>query len=411
MKIPSSVYLSACICIFVFHSILHLAQAQDGTETRPLLDRLFPKNSLEAAYEKYPLLSKVFEAEECSSSGKDEDGAEVIPNVHLTTKDKLWYNGVRQKVQDVRLAEAQWLFQFNDLDKIFQQEVVFRMVKKITVLEGLESITELTRDQMDTVPKILDAFDDKYSLIIRMLQRHWRPVTSFTRMVEDEVHMPRVSVNLYVTPGNAEAFDTHWDPMDVIVLQLSGQKYWNVAKNATVYLSNNPLKHKPDRVELDVPYYSQFLMKPGDALYIPRGFLHNASTVGLYDTSIHVTFGIAPEFAQVADLIRDVLDPTYHPIVGELINHERDYNVLRQSVHSYRNKEDISSLVDEGLQLIESQRGHINEGLTNACNDARDKLDYTVISNFLEKVKAKCEELRAMDDSWLAAFKESLVQR
>jgi len=316
----------------------------------------------------------------------------------------------------VRLREAQWLFQFNDLDKLFQQGLLFRMVKKINLGGGLESITELPRNQMDTVPKILDAFNQKFSLIIRQLQRHWRPVNSYSRSMEDETLMPRVSVNLYVTPGNGEAFDTHWDIMDVVVVQLAGQKYWNVAKNATVYLSNEKLKHKPNGKELNVPYYPQFLMKPGDALYIPRGFLHNASTIDLYETSIHATFGIAPEFATIADLIRDVLDDTYHPIVGNLVHHHQEYNVLRQSLHSWRNEEDISELFEEGLQLIEgevgkTETGDIDEGLANACKDARDKFDSKVISNFLEKVKKKCEENRGMDDSWLESAQESLVQR
>eukprot|EP00804_Cyclotella_cryptica_P005941 CCRYP_000207-RB/>CCRYP_000207-RB protein AED:0.33 eAED:0.33 QI:1051/1/1/1/1/1/2/171/318 len=72
--------------------------------------------------------------------------------------------------------------------------------------------------------------------------------------------------------------------MDVIVVQLSGRKRWSVAKEPTIYLSNRDQKRKPSKEEAayfasDDGHYLDFTLCPGDVLYIPRGFLHNASTI------------------------------------------------------------------------------------------------------------------------------------
>mmetsp|Transcript_11307 Transcript_11307/g.20082 ORF Transcript_11307/g.20082 Transcript_11307/m.20082 type:complete len:370 (-) Transcript_11307:185-1294(-) len=66
----------------------------------------------------------------------------------------------------------------------------------------------------------------------------------------------------------------------VIVIQLSGRKRWSVAREPSVYLSGKDQKRKPTRKEVEeLQHYSEFTLCPGDILYIPRGHIHNASTV------------------------------------------------------------------------------------------------------------------------------------
>ena len=69
----------------------------------------------------------------------------------------------------------------------------------------------------------------------------------------------------------------------VIVVQLAGKKRWSVASEPTMYLTTRDNRRKPTKDE--IRHYAQdnqflkFTMCPGDVLYIPRGHLHNASTV------------------------------------------------------------------------------------------------------------------------------------
>merc|ERR1711862_699172 len=86
--------------------------------------------------------------------------------------------------------------------------------------------------------------------------------------------------------------------------QISGIKLWSVANTSIIKLTTCDLKHKPTTNELNYYYnnkYNDFLLYPGDILYIPRGYIHNASTILLNnneqnnnnnDPSIHLSFGI-----------------------------------------------------------------------------------------------------------------------
>lgn len=94
-------------------------------------------------------------------------------------------------------------------------------------------------------------------------------------------------------------FESHWDHMDLIVLQLSGIKLWKVAKEPFLYLSSQDQKRKPTREELNVAkYFDDFHLQLGDAPYIPRSCIHNESTVVIGTSSddgipsLHLTFGV-----------------------------------------------------------------------------------------------------------------------
>ena len=83
------------------------------------------------------------------------------------------------------------------------------------------------------------------------------------------------------------------------MLQISGKKQWTVANKPLVYLTTPDLKYKPSPSYLNEYMspgnYSTFMLQPGDVLYIPRGFVHNASTTKTLvggEPSLHLTFGI-----------------------------------------------------------------------------------------------------------------------
>jgi hypothetical protein len=95
----------------------------------------------------------------------------------------------------------------------------------------------------------------------------------------------RVAVNCYVSYGTAEGFGAHWDDHDVIVLQLLGSKYWelrgpDVLSPATGY---TPPGTRGESVWSGV-------LRPGAALYIPRGWGHRVS--GFDELSLHLTIGM-----------------------------------------------------------------------------------------------------------------------
>ena len=141
--------------------------------------------------------------------------------------------------------------------------------------------------------KVLAEFAAGATIVLQGLHRMWPPLVDFTRQLVDELGRP-AQVNAYVTPPSSQGFSPHYDTHDVFVLQVSGEKRWVI--HAPVH--RDPLK---DQVWTDhraavaaagegEPVIDRVL-RPGDALYLPRGWIHSATALG--DTSIHLTVGMA----------------------------------------------------------------------------------------------------------------------
>lgn len=100
-----------------------------------------------------------------------------------------------------------------------------------------------------------------------------------------------VSVNAYLTTGRADGFRLHWDDHDVIVVQLAGEKSWEVRGSSRPY----PLRRDAEpnlTPSQDVLWAGT--ARPGDVMGIPRGYWHQATRRDRDDgLSLHVTFGFA----------------------------------------------------------------------------------------------------------------------
>lgn len=107
---------------------------------------------------------------------------------------------------------------------------------------------------------------------------------------------PRVQVNLYLTPPNAQAFEPHFDWMDGFILQIHGNKHWDVFDTA-VMQPRPDMRFKPstsDMQALGEPL-AELHLTAGDVLYIPAGYVHAAQTKqvqGSPGSSLHLTFGM-----------------------------------------------------------------------------------------------------------------------
>jgi len=100
----------------------------------------------------------------------------------------------------------------------------------------------------------------------------------------------RVQVNAYLTTNDASGFPLHWDDHDVIIIQLSGEKDWEVratSRTAPMYRDTDPNNTPSDTVIFNGT------LQAGDVVHIPRGHWHRATRTGSgTGHSLHVTFGI-----------------------------------------------------------------------------------------------------------------------
>ncbi|MCX4603193.1 cupin domain-containing protein [Streptomyces anulatus] len=100
----------------------------------------------------------------------------------------------------------------------------------------------------------------------------------------------RVQVNAYLTTNDAAGFPLHWDDHDVLIVQLAGEKDWEVrgaSRTAPMYRDTDANTTPSE----DIVWSGT--MMAGDVMHIPRGHWHQATRTGSGSgKSLHVTFGI-----------------------------------------------------------------------------------------------------------------------
>jgi len=105
----------------------------------------------------------------------------------------------------------------------------------------------------------------------------------------------KVQVNLYCSWAAHKAFTSHFDTHDVMALHVAGEKTWRVYENRMPH----PVRHRRygNEIYTDLQHTEQkgdvmmeITMRPGDVLYLPRGWYHDA----LADSpgAIHLACGI-----------------------------------------------------------------------------------------------------------------------
>lgn len=140
--------------------------------------------------------------------------------------------------------------------------------------------------------RVLRQLDDGATLVLQALHRTWPPLIDFGADLAAELGHP-VQINAYVTPPQNQGFAPHYDVHDVFVLQLAGRKRWRVHEPVLVDpLGDQAWEQRRDAVTAraaETPVLDE-LLEPGDALYLPRGYIHSAVAQG--ELSIHLTVGV-----------------------------------------------------------------------------------------------------------------------
>ena len=139
---------------------------------------------------------------------------------------------------------------------------------------------------------VLRLFADGSTVVLQGLHRLWPPLIEFADQLAADLGHP-TQVNAYITPPSSRGFSPHYDVHDVFVLQVAGEKHWRIHEPVL----RDPLRTQPwDARAADVAAAAEgepvidAVLRPGDALYLPRGFLHSATALG--EISAHLTVGV-----------------------------------------------------------------------------------------------------------------------
>jgi hypothetical protein len=151
------------------------------------------------------------------------------------------------------------------------------------------------------VERVAAQFAGGATLVLQALHLYWQPAALYCRGLEARLRCP-AQANAYFTPARAQGFAVHHDTHDVFVLQVSGAKRWRVY-SPVVEL---PLRDQRWSAALGDPGtpVADFVLEPGDTLYLPRGWPHEAFTSD--GESLHLTIGLHP--ATRLDALRAAID-------------------------------------------------------------------------------------------------------
>ncbi|XVU21803.1 cupin domain-containing protein [Actinoplanes sp. CA-054009] len=158
--------------------------------------------------------------------------------------------------------------------------------------------------------KVMRLYAEGATLVLQGLHRLWPPLIDYSRRLGAELRRP-LQVNAYLTPPQSQGFSTHYDTHDVFVLQVDGTKRWRLHEPVLADpLEKQAWGGRADEVGATAEGEPAFdiLLEPGDALYLPRGWLHSAEAQGA--RSLHLTIGVRAmtRYAMVEELLGLALD-------------------------------------------------------------------------------------------------------
>ena len=234
---------------------------------------------------------------------------------------------------------------------------------------------------------------------IRLLcpQQYNDTIHALLSLLEHEFHC-MVGANIYCTPPHsAQGFAPHYDDIDAYILQLEGYKRWKV------YQPIQPNERLPRTSSRD--YTTQDLMSiepvldvvlgPGDLLYLPRGWIHQACTIpesksaadddrstSNQQHSLHLTISTMQQWAwadYLEILLPEALQSTIHSSTTMLLREGLPNGFLQYMGAMYDNRTELLPDILQSKLKTHDRDDNADEEQNGGSNTKRefdnDRLD------------------------------------
>lgn len=109
--------------------------------------------------------------------------------------------------------------------------------------------------------------------------------------------------NLFFSQPHGNAVSPHCDFPDLFVVQLEGRKRWRLFETPAEQLLERKETFAEPRKDTELEVLEEYVLEPGDVLYVPSGVFHGALAV---EPSLHVSYGLIA--LNLPHLLRFVLD-------------------------------------------------------------------------------------------------------
>jgi hypothetical protein len=227
--------------------------------------------------------------------------------------------------------------------------------------------------------RLFDLYLEGATLVLNEADRAIPSLNELCRALAVELAFP-AHANVYITPGGSAGFSSHADDHEVLVLQITGSKRWDIGVGSGVEIT----------------------LLPGDLLYLPRGIFHSAHAQER--DSIHVTLGLRPvyafqliaELAVLAEEVSAFQQPAPPPFAGQ--EEKRAFNTaFFDQLQTLVQNVAPSVLLERRLRLVVKQQTQGWSGRLSDLGALRDIRKETIVrrrAGIVTEVKEEQNSLR-----------------
>jgi lysine-specific demethylase/histidyl-hydroxylase NO66 len=232
-----------------------------------------------------------------------KDYWEKKPLLVKANKNKHRYDGLLSLKKIKEMSKKCPLYYARDLNVTRYHKDAHGVKRRVT-------LDKLPEDEKDEETGILVDHSELWAnydagCTIRLLcpHKHQDNVHALLSTLELELAC-MVGANAYLTPPNAaQGFAPHYDDIEAFCMQLEGTKRWKVYE-PTFKLPRASSEDFTTEEMKEMEPVMDVTLEPGDILYMPRGWIHQACTLKHSDEhSLHLTVSAMRQWAWV-----DMLD-------------------------------------------------------------------------------------------------------
>ncbi|MCP3101659.1 cupin domain-containing protein [Myxococcus sp. K15C18031901] len=180
------------------------------------------------------------------------------------------------------------LFSIRDVDRVIRYQKPGPGRLDLVTAGGFVRDNFLNLDNTANINLVYENYLKGSTLVLSGLEETWEPLEVFCRKLEGQLSHP-VAVAVYLTPPGHHGVQPHFDTQENFILQVEGVKHWKVY-GAGQALPRVEGSYTPVARERLPELLLETDLHPGDMLYVPRGFVHEAEA--REQASLHITVDV-----------------------------------------------------------------------------------------------------------------------
>lgn len=209
------------------------------------------------------------------------------------------------------------LMSIKTIDEILRNHNL-EFTKNIDITSYVDGVRETHNPDLSRAlpPAVWDFFSSGCS--VRLLDPHtYIPSIYKVCAILQELFHSRAGANVYLTPSNSQGFAPHYDDIEAFVLQVEGKKRWRVYSPPENEVLPRVSSKNFNENEIGSPVL-ETVLEPGDLLYFPRGFIHQANAIG--DThSLHITLSVYQQ-QSIGDFLKLAVNSAIDRAIAENVS-------------------------------------------------------------------------------------------